>query len=304
MSSARIDIAPFRHLYPFTSRFLEVNGFSMHYVDEGEGEPVVMLHGNPTWSFYFRELIKGLSPVYRCIAPDHIGCGLSSRPAASEYGFRLRNRVDDIEAFVGALGLAKDITLVVHDWGGMIGAGLAVRHPERIARLVVLNTAAFLKPKAKPLPWTLNIIRSLPALAAPAVLGLNLFARGAARMAPAKRLRPDVRNGLLAPYNTWRNRLATLKFVQDIPLSSADPSYDTAEEVDRRLDRLREKPMLVCWGERDFVFDRDYLAEWQRRFPLAEVHSFPDAGHYVLEDVPGRVLHLLKDFLNRHPCPN
>jgi haloalkane dehalogenase len=281
-----------------------VNGFAMHYVDEGRGEPLVMLHGNPTWSFYFRELIKGLSGGYRCIAPDHIGCGLSARPRVTEYGFRLRNRVDDIEAFFGAVGLSKNLTLVVHDWGGMIGAAFAVRHPERIARLVILNTAAFLKPAGKPLPWALKMVRSLPALAVPAVLGLNLFARGAAWTASAKGLRPDVRAGLLSPYNSRRNRLATLRFVQDIPLSPADPGYDIVAQVDRGLHRLAAKPMLVCWGERDFVFDRDYLAEWRRRFPSAEVHSFPDAGHYVLEDVPDRVLPLLKAFLKRHPCPD
>jgi haloalkane dehalogenase len=121
--------------------------------------------------------------------------------------------------------------------------------------------------------------------------------------ASARRLPADVREGLLAPYNSWRNRLATLKFVQDIPLSPADPSYNMAAEVDQHLEQLCGKPMLVCWGERDFVFDRDYLAEWQRRFPTAEIHRFPDAGHYVLEDVPDRILHLLKQFLNRHPCP-
>jgi haloalkane dehalogenase len=304
MNSKPINIKPFRHLYPFTSRFVEVNGFSMHYVDEGEGEPVVMLHGNPTWSFYFRELIKGLAAGYRCIAPDHIGCGLSARPRASEYGFRLRNRIDDIDAFIGTIGLRKDITLILHDWGGMIGAAFALRHPERIARLVILNTAAFLKPANKPLPWALKMVRSLPFLAVPAVLGLNLFARGAAWTASAKGLRPDVRDGLLAPYNSWHNRLATLKFVQDIPLSSADPGYDIVQQVDRRLQEFAAKPVLVCWGEHDFVFDRDYLAEWRRRLPLAEVHSFQDAGHYVIEDVPDRVLHLLVEFMSRHRIPH
>jgi haloalkane dehalogenase len=304
MVSKPIDISRFRHLYPFTSHFVEVNGFAMHYVDEGRGEPVLMLHGNPTWSFYFRELVKGLAGGYRCVAPDHIGCGLSARPRASEYGFRLRDRVDDIDAFAAAVGLQKNLTLIVHDWGGVIGAAFAVRHPERIARLVILNTAAFLKPKDKPLPWPLKMVRSLPALAVPVVLGLNLFARGAAWTASAKGLRPDVRDGLLAPYNSWHNRLATLKFVQDIPLAPADPGYDIVEQADRGLQRLAAKPMLVCWGERDFVFDRDYLAEWRRRFPLAEVHCFPDAGHYVLEDVPDRLLQLLKAFLKRTPCPD
>jgi haloalkane dehalogenase len=271
----------------------------MHYLDEGRGEPLLMLHGNPTWSFFFRSLILGLAPACRCIAPDHIGCGLSARPDNSAYGFRLQNRVDDVEALMAALAVDEGITLVVHDWGGIIGAAYALRRPERIARMVVFNTAAFLKPMGKPLPMTLRLIKALPRLAAPAVLGLNLFAVGAAWTASAKGLSPEVRRGLLAPYTSRRNRLATLKFVQDIPLSPADPSYALAEQVDRRLDRLRTKPMLICWGERDFVFDRDYLAEWRRRFPNAEVRRFPEAGHYILEDEPGPVLEAVGRFLGK-----
>lgn len=296
-----IDLTPFRHLYPFTSRYAEVNGLRMHYVDEGRGDPIVMVHGNPTWSFYFRKLIGGLERDYRVIAPDHIGCGLSARPGPCEYGFRLQNRVDDLEALLDRLGVDRNITLVLHDWGGMIGMALAVRHPERIARLVLLNTAAFRKPAGKPLPLALKWVRRFPALATPAVLGLNLFARGAAWTASAKGLRPDVRKGLLAPYNSWRNRLATLRFVQDIPPSPEDSGYAILKQVDQGLHWFDAKPMLICWGERDFVFDRDYLAEWCRRFPQAEVHRFPEAGHYVLEDAPERILELLAAFLKRHP---
>jgi haloalkane dehalogenase len=296
-----IDLAPFRHLYPFTSRYAEVNGLQMHYVDEGRGEPLLMVHGNPTWSFYFRKLIQGLSGNYRAIAPDHIGCGLSARPGPAEYGFRLQDRVDDLEALLGRLGLDRNLTLVLHDWGGIIGMALAVRHPECIARLVLMNTAAFPKPKDKPLPLALKLVRNVPFLATPAVLGLNLFARAAARTASAKGLDPDVRKGLLAPYNNWRNRLATLRFVQDIPLTPRDPGYALVEQTDRHLDRFSAKPVLICWGAKDFVFDGDYLAEWRRRFPAAEIHRFPKAGHYVLEDVPDRILEVLADFLKRHP---
>jgi len=116
----------------------------------GPGEPLVMVHGNPTWSFFFVSWIKGLSSRYRCIAPDHIGCGLSARPRS--FGIRLPSPQpgDDLHAFIGTLGLEKKITLVLHDWGGMIGAAFAVCHPERIARLVVLNTAAFPKPSTNP----------------------------------------------------------------------------------------------------------------------------------------------------------
>lgn len=303
MKTHPIDLAPFRHLYPFTSRYADVNGFRMHYVDEGRGEPVVMLHGNPTWSFYFRELIQGLSDRYRAVAPDHIGCGLSDTPRPSAYAYRLKNRVDDLEALLAHLGLTRDITLVLHDWGGMIGAAYALRDVRRIARLIVLNTAAFLKPGGKPLPLALRLIRRTPLFAVPAVLGLNLFARGAARTASARGLSPAVRKGLLAPYNSWDNRRATLKFVQDIPLTPQDPSFAIARQVHDGLQQLADKPMLICWGEKDFVFDTDYLAEWRRRFPAAEVHRFPEAGHYVLEDVPEPVMARVLDFLNRHPLP-
>ena len=296
-------MAPFRHIYPFTSRYADVNGFRMHYVDEGRGEPVIMLHGNPTWSFYFRELIQGLSGRYRAVAPDHIGCGLSDTPRPCAYAYRLKNRVDDLEALLAHLGLTRDITLVLHDWGGMIGAAYALRHVHRIARLIVLNTAAFLKPGGKPLPLALRLIRRMPLFAVPAVLGLNLFARGAARTASARGMSPAVRKGLLAPYNSWDNRRATLKFVQDIPLTPQDPSFAIAQQVHVGLQQLADKPMLICWGEKDFVFDTDYLAEWRRRFPAAEVHRFPEAGHYVLEDVPEPVTARVLDFLNRHPLP-
>ena len=296
-----LDLAPFRRLYPFTSHFAQVNGHRMHYVDEGAGEPVLMLHGNPTWSFYYRRLIAAVAQGRRAIAPDHIGCGLSDAPGAAQYPFRLENRIADLERLMERIGARAAITLVLHDWGGMIGAAYALRHVGRIGRLVVLNTAAFAKPAGKRLPWMLALIRAAPALFAPAVLRLNLFARGAALTASQKGLAPDVRRGLLAPTATRAGRLATLRFVQDIPLNESDASFSILREVDEGLHALSEKPMLICWGERDFVFDGDYFREWRRRFPRAEAHLFPEAGHYVLEDVPEKIIPLVLDFLDRHP---
>ncbi len=289
------------HLYPFTSRFANRNGLRYHYLDEGSGEPVIMVHGNPTWSFFFRELIKGLSNRYRLIVPDHIGCGLSEKPGIDRYDFRLRSRVDDLDQLIGMLNLKGKLTFVLHDWGGVIGLAAALRQPERVGRIVIFNTAAFLPPPGKRLPMRLRIVRNVNTLAAPAVLGLNLFVRGALSMASCRRLDRTVQAGLKAPYNSWNNRLATLMFVRDIPLSPADPSHALVKFVDDNLYRLKDHPVLVCWGEQDFVFDRDYLAEWRRRFPAAEVHSFPDAGHYLLEDVPGPVLNLVDRFLKRNP---
>ncbi len=294
-----LNTSEFQHLYPFTSRFVEINKFKYHYIDEGSGDPVVMIHGNPTWSFYFRELIKGLSPLYRTIAVDHIGCGLSDKPGLDSYDYRLKSRIDDLELFIDTLNLNEKITLVIHDWGGMIGTAYALRHPDKIARMVILNTAAFLPPGGKKIPLRLWIVRNIASFAIPAVLGLNIFARAALYMAPRKRLSRDVKKGLIAPYNSWKNRIATLKFVQDIPLAPGDHSYDIVKNADDHLHILASIPKLICWGKHDFVFDGTYYEEWKKRFPNAETRLFSDAGHYLLEDEPEKVLHEVKVFLNQ-----
>jgi haloalkane dehalogenase len=296
-----IDISGIRHLYPFTSHYLDLNGLRYHFIDEGEGDPIVMVHGNPTWSFYYRGLIKALSGNYRSIVPDHIGCGLSDKPEVTDYDYRLRSRIDDLDNLLDALTIDEKITLILHDWGGMIGMAYALRHPEKICRLVVMNTTAFLPPPPKRIPMRLSIIRGSGPLAALAVLGFNLFAVGALFMASEKGLSAEVKKGLTAPYNCWKNRIATLKFVQDIPLAKKDPSYRLVKQIDDQLQTLSKLPMLICWGEHDFVFDLDYLGEWQRRFPEAQIHRFPQAGHYVLEDVPEKIIPLTRDFLRQYP---
>lgn len=300
-NSKPVDMTDFQHLYPFESNYMDLGELKYHYVDEGIGDPVVMLHGNPTWSFYYRDLINALSSEYRTIAPDHIGCGLSDKPNANEYEYRLQNRVDDLDQFLTGLDIKNNITLVLHDWGGMIGVAYALRHIQRIRRLVILNTAAFPPPDGKPIPFRLKMIRNLSPFATPAVLGLNLFAVAASYMATYKGLSKSARKGLVAPYNCWRNRLATLKFVQDIPLKAADPSYALMANTGLNIKKLSDIPILICWGEHDFVFDMAYFKEWRRRFPRAEAHSFPDAGHYILEDAADQVIPLVKDFLKRNP---
>jgi len=296
-----VDISDLRHLYPFESHYLDLNGFNYHYIDEGEGEPLVMVHGNPTWSFYFRELINKLSPRYRTIVPDHMGCGLSDKPDINAYGFGLENRVDDLEILLDHLDVGDNVTLILHDWGGMIGMAYAVRHPERIRRLILLNTYAFLPPADYRVPLSGQFIRRAGPLASLAVLGLNLFSVGALYLASRKGLAKEVKRGLTAPYNCWNHRFAVLRFVLDIPLSPKDSSYHLAKTVDDNLALFSDTPILICWGEHDFVFNQSFLNEWQRRFPEAEIHRFPDAGHYVLEDVPEKIVPLIQDFLQRHP---
>lgn len=270
----------------------------MHYLDEGSGEPLVMLHGNPTWSFYYRNLVLGLRDGYRAIVPDHIGCGLSDKPNDSEYEYSLRQRVADVETLLERLEVRDNLTLVLHDWGGMIGMAFAHRHRERIKRLIILNTAAFPLPTAKRLPWSLWACR-LPLAGPLLVRGFNGFCRGALRYCASKPLSAEVRGGYLAPYDSWRHRIAVLRFVQDIPLGPRDRGFDLVQEAADGLHRFAATPMLICWGQRDFVFDRHFLDEWRRRFPAAEIHAFADAGHYVLEDAGTEILPLIQSFLRR-----
>jgi len=297
------DVNPpsFHHaLYPFTGAYRNVNGHRLHLLDEGRGDAVIMLHGNPTWSFYFRNLVLGLRGTHRVIAPDHIGCGLSDKPDEKNYDYTLRRRVDDLAALIDQAGVEGPITLLMHDWGGMIGMAYAARHPERIGRLVLLNTAAFHLPKTKKLPRTLWLCRKTP-LGDFFIRDTGIFNSVLARWAVCRPMDQSVREAYLLPYRAPLDRTALLHFVQDIPLEPGDPSYDLVSEVQQKLPEFRRTPTLILWGDRDFVFDHHFLAEWQRYLPDAEVHHFPDAGHYLLEDAGAEVLPLVEDFFRRHP---
>jgi cis-3-alkyl-4-acyloxetan-2-one decarboxylase len=283
-------------LYPFQGCYLERSAGRLHYLDEGDGPPVVMLHGNPSWSFYYRNLVLALRDTHRCIVPDHIGCGLSDKPSAAQYDYSLQSRVADLEALLTQLGI-DECSLVMHDWGGMIGMAWAVRNPQRVRRLVVLNTAAFPMPKTKRFPYALWLGRNTW-LGTLLIRGLNLFCRRAATIGVKRRpMTAEVRAEYLRPYDSWGHRIAVSKFVQTIPLRPSDPGYDIVAEVDQGLSRLQAVPMLIAWGLRDFVFDRHFLDEWQRRFPAAEVMRFEDAGHYVLEDAAEEIIPSVKRFL-------
>jgi len=290
-----IDTTPFKSLYPFQSHWLDLDGHRYHYLDEGlpDAPPVVMLHGNPTWSFYYRALIPVLSQTHRVIVPDHMGCGLSDKP--QDYPYTLARHIQNVEKLIDHLNLDR-ISLAVHDWGGVIGLGYATRFPEKIDRLVVFNTTAFLLRK---LPWSILVCRS-KILGSLLVRGLNVFAGLAVILAVTQRhkMTTQIRKGYLAPYNNWRNRVAIHRFVQDIPWEDDHPTRPVLAEIEANLYRLRDKPMLIIWGANDFVFtERDFLPQWQKHFPQAATHLLQNAGHYVVEDAHEQIVPLLREFL-------
>ncbi len=287
--------------YPFQPRrFDRGDGLEMSYLDEGQGPAVVMVHGNPTWSYYYRHLVLALRGSHRCIVPDHIGMGFSDKPDDSRYRYTLDSRIDDLERLLAAVEPERPVTLVLHDWGGLIGLGWALRHPQRVVRLVLLNTAGFTMPADKRLPGLLKLGRD-SSLGALLIRGFNAFSGGATRLAVKKPMPAAERRAFTAPYDSWANRIATLRFVQDIPLGAGDPAWNTVTEIGRRLPEFADRPALLLWGMQDFVFDHTCLREFRRALPQAQAREYVDAGHYVLEDARAEVLDEVQAFFKAHP---
>lgn len=274
--------------YPFESHFLTIKENKLHYVDVGPGEVILMLHGNPTWSFFYRNLAKYFSKNFRVIVPDHIGCGLSDKP--QDFSYTLNDHIENIERLVANLKLEK-ITLVVHDWGGAIGMGLATRHPELIKRLVIMNTAAFVSPE---IPTRINILRN--PIGEWAIRAFNGFAYPATFMSTTKKLSPLIKKGFILPYHDFHSRIATAKFVQDIPMTETHQSYATLKAIENKLTDLKV-PVLLLWGEQDFCFTTNFFKRWQDFFPNATTRLFPNAGHYLIEDELDEVIKEIDSFL-------
>ncbi len=321
--------ASWRDLYPFESHFLDLQsvmskgGHSpgnqqsaqsnnaaggcvrLHYVDQGPTDPsaaqngkpdecCLFVHGNPTWSFYWRNLIQGLSPERRCVAVDHVGCGLSDKPQQFEY--TLARHVDHLCQLIDHLDL-KNITLVAHDWGGAIGLGAALERSDRIARIVLMNTGAFPPPY---IPWQIQLCR-IPVVGTLAIRGLNGFAAAALTMATSlpKGLPKLVKQGLIAPYHDWESRIATDAFVKDIPSTAKHPTYQVLERIEQSLGKFSDVPVQLIWGMNDWCFRPECLYRFQRLFPQAQTLEIPEANHYVVEDAPEKVLKQIQSFVNR-----
>jgi haloalkane dehalogenase len=286
------DLPPWlKVLYPFSGNAFEMPEGRMNYVDEGDGPAVVMLHGNPTWSFFYRDLILALRGECRCLALDHLGCGLSDKPQDAQYTLagHIRRAVDwlkclDVDRF----------HLVVHDWGGAIGFGVARELPDRVSGISILNTAAFRFPTV---PMRIGLCR-IPLMGTLMVRGGNAFVEGATRMTTVNPLSEAVKNGYRYPYGNWADRVAIDAFVKDIPLRRKNPSWKTLVGIEESLSLWATRPVQIIWGMRDWCFHEPILREWTEWLPDAEVHRFNDAGHFLLEDAGEEIIPLIRKAIN------
>lgn len=301
---------PWRSLYPYRGSRMAIGPWSYHYVDSdveyppavargeasGDSRPVILcVHGNPTWSFYWRRVIERFHTTHRVIAVDHIGCGLSDQPSRHDFDYSLANHRDHLLALIDRLDLRR-IILLAHDWGGAIGLSAVVERVERLAGVVLLNTAAFPPPF---IPWRIAACRT-PLVGTAAIRGLNLFAAAAISMAMAEQtLPPDVASGLLYPYRDWRSRVAIDSFVRDIPLTRRHPTHAVLQRLESDLSRLAAVPKSLIWGMKDWCFRPECLDRFRSHWPDASVRRLERAGHYVIDDAPEATLEAIAESLGR-----
>jgi haloalkane dehalogenase len=263
--------------YPFTSRWLERSGSWMHYLDEGTGRPVLLLHGNPTWSYLYRNIIKALRGEARLIAPDYPGFGFSDHP--TEYGDTPAEQAEWVNALIDHLKLTN-ILLVVQDWGGPIGFSIATRCPDDFAGFVILPTWCWPPPfDAK----IFSILMGASPLGRYLQLKKNFFAKKIvpALIAHKEKITPTLLKAYADPFPTEASRMGTWVFPHEIRRSSA-----WLGEIESKLHRLKDKPVVMVWAKRDPAFaKRKYIGRWRSHFPKAEFEELDDASHYI-EDSP------------------
>ena len=279
-----MDYQELEHLFPFKHRYITVGQNRIHYVDEGEGRTLVLFHACPMWSFAYRSQIAEFSRDHRVIAFDMLGFGLSDKP--HDFDYTLTGHINLTESLIGAMDL-KDITLVMHGWGGTIGMGFAVRHPNLISGLVVLNSMAF---SDFPLPWRLYPCRA-PWLGAKIILDLKMLQFG------VNKLPHVIAEAYRYPFRSKESRIPLLRFIEDIPVTPEAESAQTILTIETRLWMFNNKPSCIIWAMRDWLYNVKSLKRWERCLPNASVHLLPDAGRYMQEDAPDKVNAIMREFL-------
>ncbi|MFD2244894.1 alpha/beta fold hydrolase [Pontibacter ruber] len=277
-----------RILYPFAHHTLQLEAGQMHYIDEGQGDPIVFVHGTPTWSFLWRQQIKPLSRSYRCIAPDHLGFGLSNKPV--NYSYTPEAHALNLERLIEHLQL-KNITLVVHDFGGPIGLSYALRHPDNVKNIIILNTWM----------WSLEDEKKIQKASDFMSGGLGRFLYTQLAFSPRillpkgyherKHLTKDVHRHYLKPLATASDRQASWHFA--VALKNSNPWFNQLWE---QREKLRSINKLILWGEKDALLPVHLLEKWSQTFPEAKVIRLK-AGHFLQEESGGEVADHIKSFL-------
>lgn len=278
-------------IYPFANKYIEIDGQTMHYVDEGQGETVVFVHGTPSWSFEWRHLIKELSTSFHCIAPDHIGFGLSDKP--KEYNYTSAQHAQNLEAFILKMGL-KNITLIVHDFGGPIGLSYAIKYPENIKQLVIFNSWLWDSRAMESYKKNIGILKSplVPFL----YKYLNFSARYAIPMSFGNKnlLTKNMHQMYIKPFGSSVERLGTLGFVKS--LLNEQPWF---ESLWQQAGTISNKPTLFIWGIADAFITEDYLHVFKQKFTNSTAIQLPGVGHFPQEEAVDRVGEAVNGFLQQ-----
>lgn len=274
-------------LYPFTSHYHKVEAGRLHFIDSGDGEPVVFVHGNPTWSFLYRKLILELNSNYRCIAPDHIGFGLSDKPA--KWNYKVRDHAKNFESLMNSLSL-DSFSLAVHDWGGPIGLSYALNNSDRVNSLIVMNTWM----------WPLN--NDLSAQTFSRILGgrigqylikhWHIFVNIIMKLGTHHRLSPGVHDHYKRQFSNDSERKGIWMFPYEIIQAS-----DWLNELWEKRSNIADVPTLLLWGSRDPAFRKSVRKQWENFLKNFDTYTFDDASHYIQEDVGSQITQKIRAFL-------
>jgi haloalkane dehalogenase len=260
--------------YDFCPRYVEQNGMRMHYIDEGQGAPVLLLHGEPTWAYLYRKVIRALAPVARCIAPDYFGFGRSDKPVDRAW-YSYDAHTASLERFVDELDL-RDVTVVMQDWGGPLGMRLAVERPDRVTRLVVMNTGIL---TGRPPTETWLRFRELVRRSGTDFQAGRLIRRTCVTILP-----DDVVAAYDAPFPVPESKTGAIMFPEQVPTEPDHPSAAAMREVRERL-RSWERPALVFFGDSDPIFSPRVAVRIAELIPGAELQEpIAGAGHFLQED--------------------
>lgn len=272
--------------YPFASRWHETHEGLIHYVDEGQGEVLLFVHGTPTWSFLYRNQIKSLSKRYRCIALDHLGFGLSDKP--TDAGYKPQDHARRLEEFIDRLEL-KSFTLLVHDFGGPIGLAYAINHPDNVKRIVLFNTWLWANDHDVDKAKVCKVLRG--PIGAMLYQGLNFSPRFLLKMgfADKRTLTKSLHAHFLRPFSSYRSRRSLLVLGREL-LSGW---YATLWERRARIENI---PTQVIWGVRDVLFKEADLRRWETLVPQRRIARLHQVGHFPQEEAPEEVIAILEGF--------